>query len=441
MTDGVVTTSSPDQPWITGQTETTNRPTDDDNEDKSTTGAGATTEIPQSTTLQFTEGEISSANQDVETEKFFIDEITTSSPEEEVTLGGWKEIPSTTLALSDLIRGTGSPAEPSQPGDDVTTAGETEMINDVTTSQDDIADEVGGASTISSGEETTSEPELITQNYKIVFAPSTEPTISNTERDTTTNSASTSAGAEQTTTEPDTTETTETTTAIRTTDSVTTTEETETTTVTTTCPGSVECEGVCLARYQVCDGLAHCGGGEDETDCSDRPCLPSEFSCGGGRCIPSSWLCDGRPDCPAGEDEVSCSSSCSPGEVRCGESGQCVGRARLCDGVQDCREGEDEADCQCQPGELRCSWGGGCVPAEARCDGQWDCGDRSDEWNCVQLSNSTLTIASLSAGPRPVCSDQWSQEWSEQTCRQLGYLGPANSSTSYDFNLVDSDFW
>ena len=29
----------------------------------------------------------------------------------------------------------------------------------------------------------------------------------------------------------------------------------------------------------------------------------------------------------------------------------------------------------------------------------------------------------------------------EETCKQLGYLGPANSSTSYDFNLVDSDFW
>ena len=313
------------------------------------------------------------------------------------------------------------------------------MINDVTTSQDDIADELGGASTIatiSSGEETTSEPELITQNYKIIFAPSTEPVISNTDSDTTT--ASPSAATEQTTTEPDTAETTE-----SVTQTVTTTAETETTTVEAdTCPGSVECEGVCLARYQVCDTLAHCGGGEDETDCQTRPCLTSEFSCAGGRCIPTSWLCDGRPDCPAGEDEAACSASCGAGEIQCGEAGQCIAQTRLCDGVRDCDTGEDEADCECEAGQLRCSWGGGCVPAASRCDGEYDCGDRSDEWNCVQLSNtSSLTIASRTAGPRPVCSDQWSQDWSEQTCRQLGYLGPANSSTSYDFNLVDSDFW
>ena len=57
------------------------------------------------------------------------------------------------------------------------------------------------------------------------------------------------------------------------------------------------------------------------------------------------------------------------------------------------------------------------------------------------MVNTTLQISSLNRPLRPVCSDQWSEEWSSQTCKQLGYLGPAQTDTKYDFNLVDSDFW
>ena len=218
LTESLITTSAPDQPWITGQTETTNIPTDDDNEDKFTT---ATTESPQSTTLEFTEGEISTLvltlDQDAETEKILIGDITTSDPEVEVTVTPEEKESQSTTTLSDLIRGTFRPAEPTVPSDDVTTEGE--MINGSTISQDDIADEVGGPTTISSGELTTSQPDLITQNYKIIFDPSTDPVI-----------------IIDTTTAP----------------AVTTTDSVGETSTPGSCPGSVECNGVCLLRHQLC---------------------------------------------------------------------------------------------------------------------------------------------------------------------------------------------
>ena len=40
-----------------------------------------------------------------------------------------------------------------------------------------------------------------------------------------------------------------------------------------------------------------------------------------------------------------------------------------------------------------------------------------------------------------MCIDQWSEEWSEQTCRQLGYSGQASTSSRYDFTHSDSEFW
>ena len=42
---------------------------------------------------------------------------------------------------------------------------------------------------------------------------------------------------------------------------------------------------------------------------------------------------------------------------------------------------------------------------------------------------------------KPVCSDQWDSDWSDQTCAQLGFSGQRNTSTRYDFTLRDQEFW
>lgn len=258
---------------------------------------------------------------------------------------------------------------------------------------------------------TTQPPSVITQKYQIVFSPTTESsdeltTITVVNDDVTTTIAPT------------------------------TTEE-------STCPGSLECGNVCLARDKLCDGLQHCEDGEDELRCDERTCVEEEFRCSSGRCIPEAWKCDGRPDCDSGEDEVACAASCPPGQWLCGE-GRCIEAVLLCDGARDCGLGEDEDPdlCTCGEDELRCETGGGCVEAGARCDGSPQCPDRSDEWNCVSLVNNTLEIrTSDSPSPRPVCIDQWSEAWSDQTCRQLGYSGQRNTGSRYDFTLSDSEFW
>ena len=222
-----------------------------------------------------------------------------------------------------------------------------------------------------------------------------------------------------------------------------------------------------LDRHQLCDNLEDCADGSDEALCEFGGCQQNEFPCLSGRCIPEAWKCDGRPDCDSGEDEVACAASCPPGQWLCRE-GRCIEAALLCDGVRDCGLGEDEDPglCNCGEDELRCETGGGCVQAGARCDGRLQCPDRSDEWNCVSLVNNTLEIrsaikinkrfrkvilkltelsrvnrTSASPSPRPVCIDQWSDEWSEQACRQLGYSGQRSSSSRYDFTLSDSEFW
>ena len=52
-----------------------------------------------------------------------------------------------------------------------------------------------------------------------------------------------------------------------------------------------------------------------------------------------------------------------------------------------------------------------------------------------------INRTSDSPSPRPVCIDQWSEDWSEQTCRQLGYSGQRSTTSRYDFTLSDSEFW
>lgn len=71
----------------------------------------------------------------------------------------------------------------------------------------------------------------------------------------------------------------------------------------------------CLCVFSSCEeGVWKCDG----VACPppSPPCLESEFTCAGGRCIPSQWVCDNEDDCGDGSDEI-CPSTCSPDQFRC----------------------------------------------------------------------------------------------------------------------------
>ncbi|TKS88049.1 SCO-spondin Precursor [Collichthys lucidus] len=162
----------------------------------------------------------------------------------------------------------------------------------------------------------------------------------------------------------------------------------------TQCPceweGSIFPPGTSITQHcQNCscdDGVWQCEG----VACPppSPPCLESEFTCAGGRCIPSQWVCDNENDCGDGSDEV-CLSTCSPDQFRCTStpSGPCLNLALRCDGHPDCADQSDEEFCGpatpvplCPPGEFQCA-SGKCLPTSRVCDGRLDCGfaDGSDE--------------------------------------------------------------
>ena len=433
--------------------------------------------VEETTTSQVTEGE--------QTEETLIATVTTTTNPAENDKTGRNKVEVTTAsepaeiattALSDILSGNFL--------DDITTEEAIDDINESTTSdgRDDFINEGGGAAVTEKSSGDVSEVTTESDNDLAPVITTTELANSDAALDTTTafQNDDDDINDELTTTQPPsvitqkyqivfspTTESSDELTTITVANDDITTTIVPTTTEESTCPGSLECGNVCLARDKLCDGLQHCEGGEDELGCDERTCSDGEFRCSSGRCIPEAWKCDGRPDCDSGEDEVACAASCPPGQWLCGE-GRCIEAALLCDGTRDCGLGEDEDPglCNCGEDELRCETGGGCVQAGARCDGRLQCPDRSDEWNCVSLVNNTLEIrsaikinkrfrkvilkltelsrvnrTSASPSPRPVCIDQWSDEWSEQACRQLGYSGQRSSSSRYDFTLSDSEFW
>ncbi|XP_010767368.1 SCO-spondin, partial [Notothenia coriiceps] len=114
------------------------------------------------------------------------------------------------------------------------------------------------------------------------------------------------------------------------------------------------------------------------------PCLESEFTCAGGRCIPSQWVCDNENDCGDGSDEIClstyCGVVCDEGEFLCA-GGRCILYLHRCDGHDDCGDLSDERGCVCAPGEFQCP-GDQCVPANRVCDGHTDCPSGTDEAVC-----------------------------------------------------------
>uniref|UniRef100_A0A914HGL0 Uncharacterized protein n=1 Tax=Globodera rostochiensis TaxID=31243 RepID=A0A914HGL0_GLORO len=147
---------------------------------------------------------------------------------------------------------------------------------------------------------------------------------------------------------------------------------------------------VCLVAEHLCDGVKHCGNGEDEdpkTYCRSKCDGKNEFSCRRADiCLPIEAVCDGVQHCPFGDDELNC-KECRGEAKRCGD--HCLSRRVLCDGVMNCREdgGSDEKDCDCAScsGKTSMLCDGEqkfCVDRRGMCDGRIDCPGGEDEFEC-----------------------------------------------------------
>lgn len=151
-------------------------------------------------------------------------------------------------------------------------------------------------------------------------------------------------------------------------------------------------------------------------------CGANSFSCGNGKCVPSSYRCDGVDDCHDNSDEVNCGANsnasfmkplwsvqvvtasfvscvmftkgrlfspdttCSPSAFTCANR-RCVPTSWRCDGHNDCFDNSDESNCPthvpgtCPASQFTCA-NHRCIPHIWLCDTDNDCGDGSDEVDC-----------------------------------------------------------
>ncbi|KRT84438.1 lipoprotein receptor [Oryctes borbonicus] len=115
--------------------------------------------------------------------------------------------------------------------------------------------------------------------------------------------------------------------------------------------------GACISQNKMCDGNQDCidGSDEDYALCSSngnqnlsvvvrQKRQNCNFNCGSGDCVSMEQLCDGIADCQDGSDETR--AQC--GNVRCPSFlfqcnyGACIPKNQVCNGENNCADGSDE---------------------------------------------------------------------------------------------------
>ncbi|KAK9887585.1 hypothetical protein WA026_023470 [Henosepilachna vigintioctopunctata] len=107
------------------------------------------------------------------------------------------------------------------------------------------------------------------------------------------------------------------------------------------CPkDNFNCGEQCIPTHNVCDGVIHCKGMQDETNCDCN--LDENFLCPNTTlCLPRNKKCDGLIDCWDRSDENQCHKECPSKMYRC-MNGQCIPGEQFCDGITHCPDSSDE---------------------------------------------------------------------------------------------------
>ncbi|KYM77742.1 Vitellogenin receptor, partial [Atta colombica] len=94
---------------------------------------------------------------------------------------------------------------------------------------------------------------------------------------------------------------------------------------------------VCISKKNVCDGIAHCPNGEDETiDCYEKKiCKKDHFTCTNGECIDIKDRCNGYYDCIDHSDEKNCKRpKCREDEFQCRDGLIfCISETFICNNI------------------------------------------------------------------------------------------------------------